>query len=305
LKKSFLAKAATRWSKILRLPFSATKKSSQDKKPRVKNHQVHITRRRVVLISLRRFRLAKTYRAKTFRQLVIPLPKIIKGYRQATFRIKKLSNQKALNPRLQLSFSSILSLFLVIFGLSGIAYFGSKLALAQIPATVPLPAVEYLPLQSVRSKAYSLPESEPLQISIPKIELESDVSSVGKVDDGSMEVPNLNEWITGWYRYSPTPGEIGPAVIVGHVDGSSGPSVFWRLSELEPNDKITVLRKDGTQAEFIVERLAQYNQNDFPTTEVYGDIEYAGLRLITCGGDFDWLRLKYSQNTVVYASLVE
>jgi hypothetical protein len=38
---------------------------------------------------------------------------------------------------------------------------------------------------------------------------------------------------------------------------------------------------------------------------VYGNIDHAGLRLITCGGTFNRITRHYSHNTVVYAKLVE
>jgi sortase (surface protein transpeptidase) len=149
-----------------------------------------------------------------------------------------------------------------------------------------------------------LPRSEPKSISIPSVGIEADAISVGQLADGSMETPPLFDWTVGWYRLGPTPGELGPAVIVGHVDTYKGPSVFWRLRELQPGDLVNITRADGSVATFKVTSLGQYSQNDFPTQAVYGNIDHAGLRLITCGGAFDQQTLHYTENTVVYADLV-
>jgi sortase (surface protein transpeptidase) len=107
----------------------------------------------------------------------------------------------------------------------------------------------------------------------------------------------------GWYQYGPTPGELGPAVVVGHVDSTQGIAIFWRLRELLPGDEIYIDRQDGTTATLKVDDIQQYSQDQFPTDKVYGNIDHAGLRLITCGGTFSTVTHHYSDNTVVYASL--
>jgi sortase (surface protein transpeptidase) len=107
----------------------------------------------------------------------------------------------------------------------------------------------------------------------------------------------------GWYRYSPVPGALGPAVIAGHVDSAAvGPSVFFRLSSLRPGDTALVTRTDGSVAEFAVDGVRRYPKGQFPTELVYGDTDHAALRLITCGGAF--ANGHYFDNIVVRASLV-
>ena len=120
--------------------------------------------------------------------------------------------------------------------------------------------------------------------------------------DGTLQVPAGYSEV-GWYRKSPTPGEIGPSVIVGHLDGPQGAAVFWRLHELIPGDSLEIVRADGNTARFEVDKVAQFSQDAFPTEEVYGDIYHSGIRLITCGGTFDRQAKRYSHNTVVYGKL--
>jgi sortase (surface protein transpeptidase) len=127
---------------------------------------------------------------------------------------------------------------------------------------------------------------------------------LGLQDDGTMEVPP-DGIQAGWYTGAPTPGERGPAVIAGHMDWGGHPAVFNRLHTLGPDDEIIVTREDGTAAAFRVTRLEQYPKNAFASEKVYGDIDHAGLRLITCGGSFDPQLNSYDDNVVVFAELVD
>lgn len=124
--------------------------------------------------------------------------------------------------------------------------------------------------------------------------------------DGTVEVPSLNDPASkaGWYRNSPTPGSLGPAIILGHVDSKKyGPGIFYRLGELRPGQEIDVARSDGKIAVFRVDTVHSYAKDAFPSNDVYGNIDHAGLRLITCGGTFDRTLGSYQSNIVVYASL--
>ncbi|MGH9099930.1 MAG: sortase domain-containing protein, partial [Acidimicrobiales bacterium] len=114
--------------------------------------------------------------------------------------------------------------------------------------------------------------------------------------------PDYNE--AAWYEYSPTPGQLGPAVIEGHIDSAAeGPSVFFDLGALVPGDHVDVARADGTVAVFTVTGVREYPKTSFPTTAVYGNTDFAALRLITCGGAFDYATGHYLDNTIVFASL--
>jgi hypothetical protein len=104
----------------------------------------------------------------------------------------------------------------------------------------------------------------------------------------------------GWYAEGTAPGDIGPAVIAGHVDSTSGPAVFYRLRELVPGDTIEV-RRGGALVRFTVTRTAWYPKSAFPTGAVYGPTPDRQLRLITCGGVFNHALRSYRDNLVVYA----
>lgn len=150
-----------------------------------------------------------------------------------------------------------------------------------------------------------LPASQPVSIAIPAIKVSAPIRPVGLNRDGTLEVPPLSiPNLTGWYRYGPTPGQVGPAVIVGHVDSAAnGPSVFFRLGTLKAGDTVRVTRADSSVATFQVLSTHEYSKDAFPTNDVYGAIDYPGLRLITCGGRFDASTGNYVDNIVVYARL--
>lgn len=144
--------------------------------------------------------------------------------------------------------------------------------------------------------------SVPVRLQIAAIGVDSRLMDLGLRDDGSMEVPP-GPFPAGWYTGAPTPGELGPAIIAGHVD-LNGPGVFLKLRDLRRGDRATITRKDGTTAVFRVTRVASFPKDQFPTSLVYGNIDHAGLRLITCGGQFNQASGHYEDNVVAFAELV-
>jgi Sortase domain len=151
-------------------------------------------------------------------------------------------------------------------------------------------------------RTYDQP-APPVRLWIPAIAVSTPLVRLGRLPDGSLEVPK--DWDTaGWYDQGPRPGQPGPAVILGHVDSRTGPAVFFRLRDLRPQDIMRVGLSDGRILVFRVQRLAQYPKNEFPTEAVYFPTLNRELRLITCGGEFDYASGSYRDNIVVYATLV-
>lgn len=155
---------------------------------------------------------------------------------------------------------------------------------------------------AARAAVAPLAKATPLRLRIPKIGVDSGLMDLGLMADGSLEVPPKG-FPAGWFTGGPTPGELGPAVIAGHVD-FHGPGVFHRLHELRTGDLVLVRRADGSQPTFRVSRVSRFAKDQFPTSSVYGDLDHAGLRLITCGGTFDGQTGHYRDNIVVFAELV-
>jgi hypothetical protein len=148
-----------------------------------------------------------------------------------------------------------------------------------------------------------LRRSTPVRLRIPAIGVDSGLMDLGLLPDGSLQVPPSG-FPAGWYTGGPTPGELGPAVIAGHIDWH-GPGVFFKLHQLRPGDLVMVRRADGSQPTFRIRRVAQYPKDHFPTTLVYGNLDHPGLRLITCGGSFNNQTGHYRDNIVAFADLVE
>jgi sortase (surface protein transpeptidase) len=143
----------------------------------------------------------------------------------------------------------------------------------------------------------------PQQVRIPAIGVDSSLAPL-RVDGAGVLVPPSDFAQAGWFSAGTVPGDVGPAVIAGHVDDRTGPAVFYRLEDLAAGDTVQVLRSDGRTVDFGVTRVATYPKDDFPTAEVYGPTTGAELRLITCGGTFDTSRRSYRDNVVVYARQV-
>ena len=146
-----------------------------------------------------------------------------------------------------------------------------------------------------------LPESDPVEVSIARIGVRSELVELG-LKAGVVEVPR-NPDRAGWYTRGAAPGALGPAIIAGHVTWDGAPSVFHRLGRLRPGDQVRIARKDGRIAVFTVTRVDRFAKSRFPTRAVYGAIDHAGLRLITCGGTYDAASNRYLDNVVVFAKL--
>jgi sortase (surface protein transpeptidase) len=174
------------------------------------------------------------------------------------------------------------------------------------PAIAPAsePAAQQVPLSGARpaSRAAAPAPPRPVWLTIPAIGVKAPVITLGLNRDGTLQVPGSTT-VAGWYTGSPRPGATGSAVIAGHVDSRSGPGVFFWLRSMHRGDRIYVRRADGTLAVFTVTAVQMYAKSRFPTAAVYGPVPDAELRLITCGGTFDYARGSYLSNVVVYARL--
>jgi hypothetical protein len=148
--------------------------------------------------------------------------------------------------------------------------------------------------------------SPPVTVLIGAIGLTAEVEPVGIAPDGTIDVPPPEPaGVVGWYTGGPTPGEAGNAVIVGHVDSRrNGPGVFYELGRLAKGDEIRVGRTDGSTGRFRVDGVAAFPKAAVPADQVYGPTTAPGLRLITCGGDWDADKRSYADNVVVFATLV-
>ncbi|MCL4508804.1 MAG: class F sortase [Chloroflexi bacterium] len=140
-----------------------------------------------------------------------------------------------------------------------------------------------------------------MKLQIPAIGVTAPVELVGLTADGAMDVPKKWEDV-GWYEYGPVPGQAGNAAIAGHLDSTTAPAVFWRLSSLKAGDLITVTLSNGQQVSFKVTREVSYPYDNAPIDKIFGPAPTPNLNLITCGGKWDPYTKNYSNRIVVYTT---
>jgi hypothetical protein len=157
-------------------------------------------------------------------------------------------------------------------------------------------------LRAFRSRREHAPVAEPVALRIPQIGVQTSLERLRRAADGSVEVPR-DPASAGWYAQGPRPGQLGPAVLLGHVDSREGPAVFFRLHELKPGQTVVVARSDGGAATFRVTGKAQYPKDRFPTDLVYYPTLHPEIRLVTCGGTIDPRTGHYRDNIIVFAVL--
>lgn len=194
-------------------------------------------------------------------------------------------------------------------GLAGAALvmcglFGAGAGVGLLAGAPPLPSLSFAHADATGPAAMAIGRSTPTRIIIPAINVSAPIISVGLAGDGAVATPPLsNNNLAGWYSGGPSPGQLGPAVIVGHVDGPQGESVFYNLGKLRPGQLITMDLANHRAAMFSVYSVEVYPKDNFPADRVYADYSRPGLRLITCGGKYVGGSLGYADNVVVYASM--
>ncbi|MCU1370282.1 MAG: peptidase sortase [Ilumatobacteraceae bacterium] len=156
--------------------------------------------------------------------------------------------------------------------------------------------------EPVPAPASVLERSDPTRIVIPEIEVDAPMVPLALDGDGRLEAPRGTSEV-GWFRDGPEPGEVGAAVVAGHLDSRDGGAVFARLSEVRPGTRVEFSSASGITA-FEVTRVEQYPKSEIPNEIVYGHPDRPELRLITCGGTFDEGIRHYRDNLVVYATLI-
>jgi hypothetical protein len=178
----------------------------------------------------------------------------------------------------------------------------ASLAIGSFDAPAAPPDAPGFEVGDLPERVTAVGTGRPVRLVIPAIGVATPLLRLGLEADGSMAVP-ADFGQAGWFDRGPAPGQVGPAVIAGHVDSRSGPAVFYRLRELRPGQAVLVERADGTRLRFVVSEARSYPKAGFPTGALFGPVATPELRLITCAGDFDRARGSYRDNLVVFAHL--
>ncbi|MFJ8588378.1 class F sortase [Streptomyces sp. NPDC093595] len=199
---------------------------------------------------------------------------------------------------------------LPVFALAVIAlsWAGPSSPPAPAPAPTPVASRPAAPAPSAagtaKAESFSLPRSAPTRLLIPSIDVDAPFTELTIGSSGRLNAPPPDDTnLVGWFAGGASPGERGTAIVAGHLDTTTSPAVFADLSSLSEGDTVSVVRKDGTTAQFVVDDVENFPQDDFPDDRVYADTPDAQLRLITCGGSYDRSKKRYTENTVVFAHL--
>jgi len=145
--------------------------------------------------------------------------------------------------------------------------------------------------------------SNPRTVSIPALGVSASIVKLGLMANHQVQVPKTTT-VVGWYKLGPTPGQIGSAVLLAHVDSTTGPGVFFYLKNLKAGNLVNVTLANGTVTHFRVQKVVEYSKTAFPDRLVYGNHGSRELHLVTCGGAFDRSTGSYESNVVVFTKYV-
>lgn len=160
-------------------------------------------------------------------------------------------------------------------------------------------------IRVVKTKTAVSGVNPPRRLSIPRLKIDAPVLDVGLLKAGRMDVPPDGKKL-GWYTLGAKPGEVGNAVIAGHLDTAKGPGAFWELNKSKVGDAIDIYDEQGAKQEFVVRKTALYDMREpQPVTEIFGPAKTRSLNLITCAGTWDRAMSHYDKRFVVYAEAVE
>jgi LPXTG-site transpeptidase (sortase) family protein len=203
--------------------------------------------------------------------------------------------------RSMLIFALLFILLSLTFVGWGISHFFTSHILTSVPKSVP-------PTHKISS--IPIPGNE-LDMSnahllIPSIKVNAYVEQVGVAPDGAMAVPSSSPWVdVGWYKNGSLPGEMGSAVIDGHLDRPGAtPAVFWNLNKMHIGDHVSVTDTQGHIRNFRVFKMQSYAPNNAPTNEIFNDKTGTYLNLITCAGYWIATQHQTSLRLVVYTKMI-
>ena len=195
---------------------------------------------------------------------------------------------------------------LVVLLIILVALFIRSLAVSYLQpkkAAVTAPSIAVIPAEVMQIA------SVPVRLRIPGIGVDANIQPVGQDAKGAMDIPKgENAYIdTGWYSLGAKPGELGTAVIDGHLDTRSliDPGVFRDLDELVVGDIVEVVDDHGALFRFRVTGSTVLGA-DADATEVFAS--YPGesrLNLITCSGSWQQSQRQYDKRLVVFTELIK
>lgn len=150
--------------------------------------------------------------------------------------------------------------------------------------------------------SYAPPHQVPRFLIIPRIGVRAAVENLTYRRPADLLAPY--KWAdTAWFDRGPRPGDIGRALIFGHVDSTCCPAVFWYLHDLHKGDTVQVAYP-GKTLTFRVMWQGTYANDHLPTKFLFAHTGERGLSLVTCAGYFHRDGTGYDHKLIVYARLV-
>lgn len=172
------------------------------------------------------------------------------------------------------------------------------------PVEPAAPAPSQVGVRSGRLEDLPAPAPAPVQVRVGPGTIDAPVVPIGVEADGAVAVPDDVD-VAGWYRFGPTPGSPGSAVLTAHVDSAAqGAGAFFPLRDVALGTEVVVTFADGTEARFAVAGRRSYPKSSLPVEELFARAGEPVLTLITCGGAFDPATRSYEENLVVVATPV-
>lgn len=148
-------------------------------------------------------------------------------------------------------------------------------------------------------------EGDPVKLTLPALNVSSSLVPLGLTPSREHEVPPVETPLqAGWYTGGPRPGEPGPAIILGHINGGGRPGIFHDLAKLKNGDLIDVFMQTGVLRTFQVYKVETVEKDSFPADRVYAESSDPQIRLITCGGDYNASTHSYKSNIIAYGKMV-
>lgn len=145
--------------------------------------------------------------------------------------------------------------------------------------------------------------SDPTRIEIPAIRVDAKIQARGTTAAGYM-VPPDSAWNVAWHMHGVRPGEIGNAVMYGHLNTrASNVAVFSQLHRLRVGNSVRVTDRKGTVRTFTVTKIGVYKRDQLPLRDISGKTADVHLNLYTCAGYWNRRVGDYSHRFVVYTSL--
>ena len=177
------------------------------------------------------------------------------------------------------------------------------IAIATVVVAAPVPVVPkpVAPVVIPKLPKTGVDISDPTRIKIPTLNINTGIEKVGLSTDGSMAIP-LHPMDTAWYQFGTRPGEVGNAVIAGHLNwyyGANG--IFLNLNKLKAGDKITVSDQNGNDVSFIVRETKIFDAAADATSVFTSNDGKAHLNLVTCDGSWSKLAKQYTKRLVVFS----